>query len=522
MGAASDKLNHLAGTKTAIREAIAAKGVDVPEATPFRQYATKIAAIPQGSGSGGEPSDDGWTRPADRPAPPWGEGEIPTDNTIYMLFGVMPAGPNDYAIALSGAAYTANWGDGTSDNYASGAKAEHLFDYASLNVAPNAEGIKWVWMKFAPTSAGNFTTIDHAVRHSSRPAGSSSNTFVPQVYEMYLKATQVSTWGWITSTSTKYSLLNIFYWYDANKIQSFNSFLSQSCNLKLLRINTSSGVIFSFFLFGCDSFNQELNIDTGEGIYFDNFLASCYSFNQELDIDTGKGIYFDNFLASCYSFNRPLGIDTRNGTNFNSFLTKCSSFNQPLNINTGNGSTFNNFLAYCYSFNKPLNINTHIGSSFASFMYSCYSFNHDFDIDTSNGTNFNAFMNTCSSFNKILNIYTSKGKYFDSFMARCSSFSYTVTIDLLSTASAIGTSSIGAYCYALTGLRLLNMGSIHTALYMANSNLSASALTDLFNDLCDRTGLSQGTITITNCYGASKLTAAQRAIATNKNWTIVG
>lgn len=45
MGTLEEKLNYLAETKEQIRTAIAAKGVEVPEGTPFREYAQKVAAI---------------------------------------------------------------------------------------------------------------------------------------------------------------------------------------------------------------------------------------------------------------------------------------------------------------------------------------------------------------------------------------------------------------------------------------------------------------------------------------------
>ena len=45
MGTTADKLAYLAGTKSAIREAIIDKGVNVPDGTTFRQYASKIASI---------------------------------------------------------------------------------------------------------------------------------------------------------------------------------------------------------------------------------------------------------------------------------------------------------------------------------------------------------------------------------------------------------------------------------------------------------------------------------------------
>lgn len=46
MGTISDKLAYLADTKADLRAAMVEKGIEVPQSTPFRKYAEKIAAIP--------------------------------------------------------------------------------------------------------------------------------------------------------------------------------------------------------------------------------------------------------------------------------------------------------------------------------------------------------------------------------------------------------------------------------------------------------------------------------------------
>ena len=45
MGTTSEKLAYLSETKTAIKDAIVAKGVEVPEGTTFREYAAKVGEI---------------------------------------------------------------------------------------------------------------------------------------------------------------------------------------------------------------------------------------------------------------------------------------------------------------------------------------------------------------------------------------------------------------------------------------------------------------------------------------------
>ena len=49
MGTTTEKLTYLQGTKDTIKNAIVAKGVEVPEGTTFRGYAEKIGEIPEGA-----------------------------------------------------------------------------------------------------------------------------------------------------------------------------------------------------------------------------------------------------------------------------------------------------------------------------------------------------------------------------------------------------------------------------------------------------------------------------------------
>lgn len=49
MGTTTEKLTYLQGTKDTIKNAIVAKGVEVPEGTTFRGYAEKVGEIPAGA-----------------------------------------------------------------------------------------------------------------------------------------------------------------------------------------------------------------------------------------------------------------------------------------------------------------------------------------------------------------------------------------------------------------------------------------------------------------------------------------
>lgn len=410
-------LTRVSNAIKSIRKSITTMGVDASSA-PLEDLDDMILAIPQEGGG------TGWSRPADRPA-------VPTvnENEVYILFGVTPTGPNDYALYLqctdTADRVTIDWGDGnteTSSLYYS--NVTHVFDYNSLSVTPNADGIKWVWIKY---SSSSFASINIQTKPATSVSGRpSASYYVPSVYEMYLKCPQLTSLGFTSGTIIVYRLLEVFHMYGTNEMTSFNYFLRSNVNLKSLVIDTSKGTNFSYFLYNCSGFNVQLSLDTSAGTNFSGFMRLCTAFNQPLDIDTSKG------------------------TDFNYFLGSCASFNQSLNLVTGAG------------------------------------------------TNFAYFMNSCSSFAK------------------------SITLDLSSATTALGTQFFGTSSYALIGLRLLNMGQAHTAINISNSNMTASALADLFNDLFDRAAFTTGTITISNSFGASALTEEQRLIANAKNWDIVG
>ena len=57
---------------------------------------------------------------------------------------------------------------------------------------------------------------------------------------------------------------------------------------------------------------------------------------------------------------------------------------------------------------------------------------------------------------------------------------------------------------------------------LQNCQLSKDALVEVFTNLIDRKLTTSATIDITGNWGATALTSADRLIATNKNYTIIG
>ena len=350
------------------------------------------------AGGSAAPDASGWARPADRPpVPAFAEGE----QAVCWLFGVQEHGPNDYAFLMAtgtSGSYAVDWGDGTVETAATNTVCEHAYDFASLSKPAGSEGYKWVWIRATPADGFHITALNISqYRPSWRPAGNGSCFFIPQVFEIYIRAGEMSSLPFSVDYHTRHYLCDVFDFGGNNKITNLQAFCAYFYSLKKLRIHT------------------------GQVTNFQQFLYQCYSFNQPLDIDTGKGNLFGSFLYQCYSYNRPLA-----------FMPK--------------GSSLNNF---CLN-------------------NSAYNGKRTFDFSTV--TNVTGFLGNN---------------------------------------------------HAMTGLRLLNMGSAISALSLQNSSMDADALMELCDDLYDRSAATAGTLTVTGTPASAQLTPTQKAMFTAKNWTLV-
>jgi hypothetical protein len=92
------------------------------------------------------------------------------------------------------------------------------------------------------------------------------------------------------------------------------------------------------------------------------------------------------------------------------------------------------------------------------------------------------------------------------------------TVSITTTSGSDFGASFASECHSLAKCGL----SFARTVNLQACQLSRTAIVEVFTNLADRTATTTATITITANFGIDTLTAADRLIATNKNWTIVG
>lgn len=200
-----------------------------------------------------------------------------------------------------------------------------------------------------------------------------------------------------------------------------------------------------------------------------NMFRSCYSLIAVTELDTSGVGSMDHMFSYCYSLTALPELD-------------CSSLTD--------GSYM---FAYCYSLDTLPQLDTPMLTNMGNMFRDCFTLRSVPELDTSNVTSMlNAFSNG-HSLTMAQGLDTSK----------------------LSTSTNIFNN-----CYSLSKVTLKPNISGWTGcdISLANCSLDHDAAAQLINSLPTITGSK--TLTLTGNPGAAKLTDDEKAIATNKNWSL--
>ena len=184
-------------------------------------------------------------------------------------------------------------------------------------------------------------------------------------------------------------------------------------------------------------------------------------------------------------------FDTSNVTDMNSMFSSCSSLTSIPLLNTSKVTRMDYMFSYCRSLTTIPHIDTSKVTNMLSMFYWCRSLTTIPALDTSNVTNMDSFFYGCISLYSIPLIDTSNVTTMLGVVYGCSSLIY------------------------LGGFKNLHI-SVTSNFLDQCPNLTVESLMNVINNLATVSGktLKFGSTNL------SKLTAEQKAIATNKGWTL--
>ena len=411
-----------------------------------------------------------WTRPSDWLAMP--TGITSANQTFVALHAIFESGQNYCAFRFTTSAgqYQVDWGDGTIDLVNSNVIAQHDYNYTTYDVGNttlSTRGYKQAIITVTAVS-GNLLTCNFQLRFVTSPVQSQNYTtgFLDCILSMPNATASGIVFGGGTVSHRYVERVNFLTIGGCTSMSSmFNSCISLMSIPLFNTINvTNMGEAFRgcIVLESLPLFNT-INVTT-MGIMF----QECRALKTVPLFNTASVTSMESMFFFCSSIQSIPLFNTINVTNMNSIFRGATSLQSVPLLNTS--SVTNMFFMFldCLSLKSIPFINTPLVTNMTGMFQNCQSIKTIPNLlTTSINTDFGNFANGCSSVNRIPMI-----------------FSRTVNI--------------------------------------SNCQLPQTALVEIFNNLVDRTLTTSANINITGNWGASALTAAERLIATAKNWTITG
>ena len=351
---------------------------------------------------------------------------------------------------------------------------------------------------------------------------------------------------------------------------NFISFFAQCYELEHIPFfDTSNGTTFNSMFINCYKLKSVPLFDFSNGVQFGSTFSNCVSIVEFPNFNCISGNLFSNMFDGCRSMlKNPSLVMNTSSKGLGGMFANCFSMIEFVNINTGNGTVYSQMFQNCYSLQKiPTTINTTTTSNnvrFASMFQNCYNLETAPNIDLSKGGDCSNLFNSCLSISEFPSYNFSSVTTLTSAFAGCNALkrlpvmtigtsitSFATTFDSClsleeapnwNLQNATNVTNMFNGCINLRKVPAYNLSTINTASASMfdgcrslskssvtgmrythsynNCKLSRTELVTIFNNL--GTAVGTQTITITGNYGASTLTAGERAIATGKGWTISG
>lgn len=453
------------------------------------------------------------------------------------IFAVFNSDSNFIAFTASGA-YTVNWGDGTVENFAAGATAQHNYSWSSISSSTlTSAGFRQAVISITPQPGNQLTSINLNVKHSSYTSGTTASNGVPSTawLDILIKAPALTSltisaaspntslrslryFSLISSAIT--SAANLFYsCYSLRSVRQFNTgtLLSTNnmfifCNglVDVCYFNTASVQNMSGMFQGCTSLRQIPTLNTSSATNMGAMFNGCVALETVPKLNTSAATAMYTMFSGCSSLISIPNLDTANNTNMNSMFYNCYSLRQLPNLNTGNVLYMSSTFQGCQSLETIPLLNTSKVTDMSSMFYGCYSLTGIPLLNTSSVTNTNSMFAFCYSLQSVPLLNMSNVTNANSMFNNCTSLQEIPEL-VTSSVSAANYGSIFMYCSSLQKVSAV----IYQTTNLTNCKLSATALNAIYTSLPSKTA----TLSVTGNWGTS---SDNPSIATSKGWTITG
>ena len=255
--------------------------------------------------------------------------------------------------------------------------------------------------------------------------------------------------------------------------------------------------------------------DTENITDFSNMFNSCSLLKIAPNIDTSKATSMRSMFDHCLDMTSIPELDTSNVTNMYGMFYGCSNLTTIPKLDTSKVRTMYEMFRNCKSLTSIPNLNTSNVESMESMFSSCNKLSDVPQLDTSNVTSMNSMFNNCGNITSLPLLNTSKVNSMRYMLGGCQKLTEIPAFDCANCTDVNSLQGFMLYTYAVTAIHLRN---IKVNLDISSPrNLTREAIVEVLNNLSTVTETKKLTMDATNL---AKLTDEDKAIATNKGWTL--
>lgn len=292
-----------------------------------------------------------WIRPAD-----W--LPMPTDlvaeaSKINGLFAVFDNDSNFVSFKMngSGATYTVDWGDGSTENISTGTKAQHKYVYATCGGKLCSRGYKTVLVKIYSTTPGDpITSIDFDQQHSSNSVITEQSWL--ELHISGAGASQTAFWIAAWDGSHKCNMLENIVIYKHGKTD-IGGLLAQCRGLQSATIDCTGCTLASQLFYQCESLKTVTLTNTSAITDVSSMFEYCASMRVAPLFNTTAVTTCAGMFAECVALRKSPAYDMRACVTFTNMFNNCKSLQEvDAMLVDITGTTFTTMFAGCTSLSR--------------------------------------------------------------------------------------------------------------------------------------------------------------------------
>ncbi len=388
---------------------------------------------------------------------------ISSDEQKVALLVFVSDSPSNFLAFTCAGNYTVDWGDGVTENVATGVAAQHLYDYSTFdptNSTLNSEGFKQALVIITPQAGANLTSLNFQTKHTSALA---ANVYSQQIIEMYISAPNLTsiTLGTNVLASVYPRSVRYVNLINSGSVTNFTRLFGNMHNLVKADIGVIGAVTtFTEMFTGCSSLVEVNFLNPSSTTSLNNtsyMFYNCYSLLRAPFFNTAAVTAMNHKFYGCYSLNNVPLYNTANVTTMSNMFLNCYSLTTVPLFDTIKVTTMSQMFYVCYSLQTVPLFNTVAVTDMSYMFFSCYDLTSIPLFNTSKVTTMVQMFYNCYSLASLPLLNTGSVTNMNAVFYSCRTLA---TIPLFNTSNVTNMANMFSYCDSLQSIPLLNTSKV--------------------------------------------------------------